>query len=102
MGRTAQAMPDLAKGLAASESRCQTLSTSTSMEAVWVEPVNPPTAVRSPSSTTSEKLDLVQTVRGEPSLASQPYLGVFILGSELHWLVAGLYTCALLMIVYDC
>ena len=92
----------MANGLAASESRSQPSPLSTSMEAVWVEPVNPPTAVSSPSSTTREKLDLVLTVRGKPLLAAQAHLGVFILGSELHWLVAGLYTCASLMIVYDC
>ena len=76
----------------------QTPPLSTSIEAVVVDPVKPPTAVSSPSSTTSEKLDLVQKMGKASEKAAESHLGVFILGKLLQRLVAGLYTCSLLVV----
>ena len=63
------------------------------MEAVVLEPVKPPTAVSSPSRTTSEKFDLVKTLENHFEQA-ESHLGVFILGRLLQRLVVGLYTCS--------
>ena len=63
------------------------------MEAVVLEPVKPPTAVSSPSRTTSEKFDLMKTLENHFE-AAESHLGVFILGRLLQRLVVGLYTCS--------
>ena len=59
-------------------------------------PVKPPTAVSNPSSTTSEKLDLMcRHLRETFGGAAESHLGVFILGRLFQWLVVGLYTCSI-------
>ena len=67
------------------------------MEAVVLEPVKPPTAVSSPSRTTSEKFDLMKTLENHFE-AAESHLGVFILGRLLQQLVIGLYTCSTVLL----